>query len=87
MDKTFAVLRGLTQRKRLQKKNDNDESLDMLKADLIRAADLTLRLTDPGLQFAIFCHAGFHGNKFVLYFEGYLIDQKTKRKKLRSRVF
>ena len=67
--------------------NDHHESLNTLKADLTRATDLTLRLAKPGLQYAIFCDASFHGTGFVLMIEDYLIDQKGKTKKTYAPVF
>ena len=67
--------------------NDHHESLNTLKADLTRATDLTLRLAKPGLHYAIFCDASFHGTGFVLMIEDYLIDQKGKTKKTYAPVF
>ena len=56
--------------------NDHHESLVILKADLTRATDLTLRLAKPGFHYVILCDASFHGTGFVLMIEDYLIDQK-----------
>ena len=68
-------------------KNDHHESLNILKADLTRATDLTLRLAKPGLQYVILCDAIFHDTGFVLMIEVYFIDQKGKSKKTYAPVF
>ena len=62
-------------------RNDHHESLNNFKADLVRATDLTLRLAKRGLQYVILCDASFHGTRFVLMIEDYLIDEKGKTKK------
>ena len=54
--------------------NDHHESFNILKADLTRVTDLTLRLSKPGLQYVILCDASFHGTGFVLRLEDYLVD-------------
>ena len=61
--------------------NDHHESFNTLKADLTRATDLRLRLAKPGLQYVILCDASFHGTRFVLMIEDYLIDQNGETKK------
>ena len=61
--------------------NDHHESLEILKSDLSRATNLTLRLAKPGLQYVILCDASYHGTGFVLMIEDYLQDQHGKEKK------
>ena len=61
--------------------DDHHESFNTLKADLIRATDLTLRLAKPGLQYVNLCDASFHGTGFVLQIEEYLVDRKSNTQK------
>ena len=45
------------------------EALGVLKRDLLDATKTTLKLAKPGLQYAFFCDAKYHGAGFVLMVE------------------
>ena len=52
------------------------KSLEVLKKDLIRATNLTLKLPEPGLQYVILCDASNHETGFVLMVEDYIKTDK-----------
>ena len=54
------------------------KNLETLKADLIQATTLTLRLPKPGLQYVILCDASYHGTGFVLMVEDYVKNEKNE---------
>ena len=60
---------------------DHYKNLETLKADLIQATTLTLRLPKPGLQYAILCDARYHGTGFVLMVEDYVKNEKNEEVK------
>ena len=57
---------------------DHYKKLETLKADLIQATTLTLRLPKPGLQYVILCDASYHGTGFVLMVEDYVKNEEVK---------
>ena len=57
---------------------DHHKNLETLKADLIQATTLTLRLPKPGLQYVILCDASYHGTGFVLMVEDYVKNEEIK---------
>ena len=59
----------------------HEENLKILKNDLIKATNLTLRLAKPGLQYVLLCDASYYGRGFVLMIEDYV---KTPNKKDRK---
>ena len=59
----------------------HEENLKILKNDLIKATNLTLRLAKPGLQYVLLCDASYYGTGFVLMIEDYV---KTPNKKDRK---
>ena len=59
---------------------DHYKNLEILKADLIQATTLTLRLPKPGLQYVILCDASYHGTGFVLMVEDYVKNEKNEVK-------
>ena len=59
---------------------DHYKNLETLKADLIQATTLTLRLPKPGLQYVILCDASYHGTGFVLMVEDYVKNEKNEVK-------
>ena len=60
---------------------DHYKNLETLKADLIQATTLTLRLPKPGLQYVILCDASYHGTGFVLMVEDYVKNEKNEEVK------
>ena len=59
----------------------HEENLKILKSDLIKATNLTLRLAKPGLQYVLLCDASYYGTGFALKIEDYV---KTPNKKDRK---
>ena len=60
---------------------EQEKALEILKQDLQKATDLTLRLAKPGLQYVLLCDASYYGAGFVLMIEDYIKDQKNRQKK------
>ena len=60
---------------------EHEKNLQILKNDLSKATEMTLRLAKPGLQYVLLCDASYHGAGFVLMIEDYCKDQKLKEKK------
>ena len=66
--------------------DEHDKNLEILKTDLQKATNLTLRLAKPGLQYVLLCDASYYGSGFVLMIEDYILDQKNKKRKLYAPV-
>ena len=58
--------------------DEHDKNLEILKTDLQKATNLTLRLAKPGLQYVLLCDASYYGSGFVLMIEDYILDQKKR---------
>ena len=55
-----------------------DKNLEILKTDLQKATNLTLRLAKPGLQYVLLCDASYYGSGFVLMIEDYILEQRMR---------
>ena len=49
--------------------NDYEKSLEILKADLVKACNLSLKMAKPHCQFLIVCDASFYAVGFILLVE------------------
>ena len=56
------------------------KSFDNIEKDLLKATEITIRLTKPGQQFVILRDASYYSSGFVLTIEDYL-EQKDGKKK------
>ena len=61
--------------------DEHDKILEIVKTNLQKATNLTLRLAKPGLQYVLLCDATYYGSGFVLMIEHYILDQKNKKTK------
>ena len=57
----------------------HEEDSKILKSDVIKATNLTLRLAKPGLQYVLLCDASYYGAGFVLMIEDYIKTPNKKR--------
>ena len=57
---------------------EHDENLEILKTDLQKATNLTLRLARSGLQYVLICDNSYYGSGFVLMIEDSYLDKKNK---------
>ena len=49
--------------------NEHENSLEILKADLVKACNLSLKMAKPHCQFLIVCDASFYASRFILLIE------------------
>ena len=54
------------------------DAFGSLKEQLFLTTTQTLRLTKPGLQYAIFCDTFYHSGRFVLMIEDYVKNDKEE---------
>ena len=59
---------------------EHEKHLEIVKTDLVKATDLTLRLAKPGLQCVLLCDASYFGTGFVLMIEDYVNNKNENRK-------
>ena len=59
----------LRKEKSFHNTNEHENSLEILKADLVKACNLSLKMTKPHCQFLIVCDASFYASRFILLIE------------------
>ena len=60
---------------------EHEKHLEIVKTDLVKATDLTLRLAKPGMQYVLLCDASYFGTGFVLMIEDYVKNNKNENRK------
>ena len=60
--------------------NEHKNSLEILKADLVKVYNLSLKMTTPRCQFLIVCGASFYAARFILITEEHQ-DSSTEKSK------
>ena len=80
-EKIILFYQKLRKHPKIEATEKHNKNLEILKNDLVEATKMSLRLSKPGMRYALLCDASYYETGLVLMLEDYVEEPNAKSKK------